>query len=170
MTAARAGALDGQAVQASLSGEPGTPSRRYSRPAPAGRILFISSSRARRSRTGAVASPRLTSQPRDRAGCCSSSGRDTAIVAFAGGEAVLVSNQSLPSAEGLAARRAAVVSCWLCGIRLHHSQMMPDGGDACLDVRWYCKDARACTERWTSTRRLTRAAGAAPPGSTTAAR
>jgi len=82
----------------------------------------------------------------------------------------LVSNQSLPSAEGLAARRAAVVSCWLCGIRLHHSQMMPDGGDACLDVRWYCKDARACTVRWTSGPLPTRVVEAASPESTTAAR
>jgi hypothetical protein len=82
----------------------------------------------------------------------------------------MVSDQPVASAEDKGARRAAVVSCWMCGIGLHHSQMVPDGGDACLDVRWYCQDARACTERWTSTRRLARAAGAVPPGSTTAAR
>lgn len=82
----------------------------------------------------------------------------------------MASDQPVPSAEGLTARRAAVVSCWICGIGLHHSQMVPDGGDACDDIRWYCKDTRACTERWTSTRRLTRASGAAPPGKTTAAR
>ena len=56
------------------------------------------------------------------------------------------------SSAGLAARRAAVVSCWLCGIRLQHSLMVPDGGSACLDVRWYCQDTGACTERWTSAR------------------
>ena len=50
-----------------------------------------------------------------------------------------------PSAAGAAARRAAVVSCWLCG-----------------DIRWYCKDTRACTERWISARRQARAARAAP--------
>lgn len=48
---------------------------------------------------------------------------------------------------------AAVVSCWMCGICLHSSQMVPDGGSACDNIRWYCKDARACTERWTTSRR-----------------
>jgi hypothetical protein len=66
-----------------------------------------------------------------------------------------------PTAEGTAARRAAVVSCWLCGVRLHKSQMVPDGGSACPDIRWYCQDARACTERWTGSRREPQAAGAA---------
>jgi hypothetical protein len=56
-----------------------------------------------------------------------------------------------PSAAALPlrARRDIIVSCWLCGIRRHASQMVPDGGRACPDVRWYCKDARACTDRWT---------------------
>jgi hypothetical protein len=36
---------------------------------------------------------------------------------------------------------------------MHPDQMMPDGGTACEDVRWYCKNARACTERWTVSRR-----------------
>ena len=49
-------------------------------------------------------------------------------------------------------RRAAVVSCWMCGICMHSDQMTPDGGSACEDVRWYCKDARACTQRWTASR------------------
>lgn len=66
-----------------------------------------------------------------------------------------------PLAGGPAARRAAVVSCWMCGIQLHQSQMVPDGGSACDDVRWYCKDAGACGERWTSTRRQARNAGVA---------
>ena len=57
-----------------------------------------------------------------------------------------------PSAESIGARRAAIVSCWLCGIALHYSQMVPDGGSACLDIRWYCQDTWACTERWTSAR------------------
>ena len=55
----------------------------------------------------------------------------------------------LPPGSPLA-RRVALVSCWLCGIRLHQNQMVPDGCRACLDLRWYCKDTRACTERWTS--------------------
>ena len=41
-------------------------------------------------------------------------------------------------------------SCWLCGIRLSVGKMMADGGSACADVRWYCLDTRACTERWTT--------------------
>jgi hypothetical protein len=46
--------------------------------------------------------------------------------------------------------RSAVESCWMCGIRLSTEWLMPDGGRACADIRWYCRDARACTERWTS--------------------
>jgi hypothetical protein len=67
------------------------------------------------------------------------------------------------------ARRTAVVSCWLCGIRLHQNQMVPDGGSACLDIRWYCKDIRACTDRGFSAQRQRRAAEAAAPGKATAA-
>ena len=48
------------------------------------------------------------------------------------------------------ARQANVKSCWMCGIRLPTDQMVADGGSACLDLRWYCRDTRACTERWTS--------------------
>lgn len=73
----------------------------------------------------------------------------------------------LPAGSPLA-RRAAIVSCWLCGIRLHHSQMVPDGDNACHDIRWYCQDTQTCTERWTSARhqrRAAEAAEAAAPGS-----
>lgn len=59
---------------------------------------------------------------------------------------------SLPPDSALV-RRAAVVSCWLCGIRLHQNQMVPDGSDACQDIRWYCQDSRSCTERWISAQR-----------------
>lgn len=45
---------------------------------------------------------------------------------------------------------ALVQACWLCGIHLPASQMVPDGGSACLDLRWYCRDTWACTQRWTS--------------------
>src|SRR5438132_2559559 len=40
--------------------------------------------------------------------------------------------------------------CSLCGIVLPKGLMMPDGGHACADIRWYCKDSRSCTERWTA--------------------
>ena len=65
--------------------------------------------------------------------------------------------------KGSGARRAGVVSCWLCGIRLHSSQMMPDGGDWCADIRWYCRDAEACTQRWTASRRVLSADGEEAP-------
>ena len=47
-------------------------------------------------------------------------------------------------------RRDQVERCWLCGIRLPATQLVPDGGSACADVRWYCRDLRACTSRWTA--------------------
>lgn len=56
----------------------------------------------------------------------------------------------------------AVVSCWMCGIRLNRNYMVADGAGACDDVRWYCRDARACTERWTATRSRESSAGTAP--------
>ena len=43
-----------------------------------------------------------------------------------------------------------VRSCWMCGIRLPVGQLVADGGDACPDVRWYCRDMWGCTKRWTS--------------------
>jgi len=42
------------------------------------------------------------------------------------------------------------VQCSLCGIALPTGLLVPDGGQACADIRWYCKDAKACTERWTA--------------------
>ena len=47
-------------------------------------------------------------------------------------------------------RRALQVGrCALCSIELPLGLMVPDGGHACADLRWYCKDAEACTDRWT---------------------
>jgi hypothetical protein len=46
-------------------------------------------------------------------------------------------------------RHDRIERCWLCGIRLPTTQMVPDGGSACADIRWYCRDLRACTGRWT---------------------
>ena len=52
------------------------------------------------------------------------------------------------------------VQCSLCGITLPTGLMVPDGGQACADVRWYCQDAKSCTERWTAS--APRTASAAP--------
>jgi hypothetical protein len=58
---------------------------------------------------------------------------------------------SPPAAPHEDRRRAApTVACAMCGIQLPVHQMVPDGGQACADVRWYCRDAKACTDRWTS--------------------
>src|SRR5215471_11606142 len=63
-----------------------------------------------------------------------------------------MSKTDRPSAAGDSERRDAVVSCWMCGVCRHSSQMVPDGGNACDDIRWYCNDAQACTQRWTTSR------------------
>ena len=48
-------------------------------------------------------------------------------------------NRPVPSAQ-----------CSLCGIALPVGLMVPDGGQACADIRWYCQDTKSCTERWTA--------------------
>jgi hypothetical protein len=58
-----------------------------------------------------------------------------------------------------------VVYCWMCGTRQYSSQMLADGGAACDDIRWYCKDPETCTERWTSARRQQRAGFGQPESS-----
>jgi hypothetical protein len=64
------------------------------------------------------------------------------------------------------AARGEVEACWMCGIRLPAEQLVADGGSACTDVRWYCRDMRGCTERWTSRARNggIRPAAAGPSG------
>ncbi len=47
-------------------------------------------------------------------------------------------------------RALQVARCALCGLERPIGLMVPDGGEACADLRWYCQDARSCTERWTS--------------------
>jgi hypothetical protein len=47
-------------------------------------------------------------------------------------------------------RRVPTAQCSLCGIALPTGLLVPDGGQACADIRWYCKDAESCTERWTA--------------------
>jgi|SRR5579862_341923 len=49
-------------------------------------------------------------------------------------------------------RPLEVAQCAMCGIALPLGLLVPDGGQGCADIRWYCKDARSCTERWTSER------------------
>jgi hypothetical protein len=71
----------------------------------------------------------------------------TERVAGLRGEQVITNRQPSPPLEG---ESSPVRSCWMCGIRLPAHQMVADGGSACLDVRWYCRDTWGCTRRWTS--------------------
>ncbi len=65
--------------------------------------------------------------------------------------AVLVSSLRDPAAQRGGGNRAfQVATCSLCGLERPIGLMVPDGGEACDDLRWYCKDAGPCTERWTS--------------------
>ena len=52
--------------------------------------------------------------------------------------------------DGNRLRALEVASCSLCGIVRPLGLLVPDGGGACADVRWYCKDVKSCTERWTA--------------------
>jgi hypothetical protein len=49
-------------------------------------------------------------------------------------------------------RPLEVAQCSLCGIARPLGLLVPDGGPACADIRWYCKDAKSCAERWTTAR------------------
>jgi hypothetical protein len=60
--------------------------------------------------------------------------------------------ESPAAAQPSQLRPLAVASCSLCGIARPLGLLVPDGGQACADIRWYCKDARSCTERWTAAR------------------
>jgi hypothetical protein len=46
-------------------------------------------------------------------------------------------------------RPLEVAECSMCGVERPLGLLVPDGGDACTDIRWYCKDVKSCTERWT---------------------
>jgi hypothetical protein len=60
----------------------------------------------------------------------------------------------LRHADGPAAPRfTGTHACWLCGIHLPATSMVPDGGTACADIHWYCADTLACTQRWTRPQR-----------------
>jgi hypothetical protein len=47
-------------------------------------------------------------------------------------------------------RPLEVAECCMCGIARPLALLVPDGGGACADIRWYCKDVKSCTERWTT--------------------
>ena len=57
-----------------------------------------------------------------------------------------------PAATQRELRPLEVAECAMCGSALPLALLVPDGGQACADIRWYCKDARSCTERWTTAR------------------
>jgi len=65
-------------------------------------------------------------------------------------------------------RPLEVAQCAMCGIALPLGLLVPDGGQACADIRWYCKDAKSCTERWTTARPPGRARTPAVPGTAVA--
>ena len=60
-------------------------------------------------------------------------------------------------------RPLEVAQCSMCGIALPLGLLVPDGGQACADILWYCKDAMSCTERWTTARPPERAHMPAAP-------
>ena len=62
--------------------------------------------------------------------------------------AVVDSTAAGPAEGGL--RPLEVAECSMCGVTHPLGLLVPDGGDACADVRWYCKDVKSCTERWTT--------------------
>ena len=49
-------------------------------------------------------------------------------------------------------RPLEVAQCSMCGTALPLGLLVADGGQACANIRWYCKDTKSCTERWTRTR------------------
>ncbi len=62
----------------------------------------------------------------------------------------LVAGESSAAAQrGDIRRPLKTARCSLCGTLRPLGLMVPDGGQACADVRWYCKDTRPCTDRWT---------------------
>ena len=69
-----------------------------------------------------------------------------------------------PPAQGDRLRPLEAAQCALCGIARPLGLLVPDGGPACADIRWYCKDATSCTERWTTARPPQRAHIPAVPG------
>ncbi|HXZ69389.1 MAG TPA: hypothetical protein VEH31_00785 [Streptosporangiaceae bacterium] len=65
-------------------------------------------------------------------------------------------------------RPPEVAKCSMCGIALPLALLVPDGGQACADIRWYCEDAKSCTQRWTTARPPGRAGTPEAPGTAVA--
>ena len=61
-------------------------------------------------------------------------------------------DSSTPEQGEAGVRPLQIAECSLCGITRPLGLLVPDGGSACADIRWYCKDAKSCTERWTAAR------------------
>jgi hypothetical protein len=45
-----------------------------------------------------------------------------------------------------------MAECSMCGAARPLGLLVPDGSPGSTDTRWYCKDVKSCTERWTSAR------------------
>ena len=72
-------------------------------------------------------------------------------------EPIPMSPRLAPAAHTLAPGEARlrpldVGECSLCGIARPLGLLVPDGHAESIDTRWYCKDVKSCTERWTSAR------------------
>lgn len=67
----------------------------------------------------------------------------------AGPRLVPVNSPTPEPAEGRL-RPLEVAECTMCGVAQPLGLLVPDGGEACTDIRWYCKDVKSCTERWTA--------------------
>ena len=71
--------------------------------------------------------------------------------------------ESPPAAQADRPRPLEAAQCSLCGIMHPLGLLVPDGAQACADIRWYCKDAKSCTERWTARPPGTGHVAPAPP-------
>jgi len=81
----------------------------------------------------------------------------TTMSLVTGPEQLPVSPRLAPAGASEATQRnrlepLEVVQCSLCGIALPLGLLVPDGGQACAGIRWYCKDTLSCTGRWTTAR------------------
>jgi hypothetical protein len=61
-----------------------------------------------------------------------------------------VVNSPAPEAGDSRPRPLEVAECSMCGVTHPLGLLIPDGTAACADIRWYCKDVKSCTERWTA--------------------
>jgi hypothetical protein len=59
-------------------------------------------------------------------------------------------NSPAPKSGDNRPRPLEVAACSMCGVTHPLGLLVPDGSLACADIRWYCKDVKSCTERWTT--------------------